>query len=181
MEKLTHWRRLDFRAKSLHMIVDGLQKSINELEKNIAEIHWYDGDWLMEETEPIYGLAFVAFQNYIIGSIADIDGDTKDKHGYYKRDKVISGYAFTTIELIIALANYSKHFDEGRLLPGTAGILDGFQLNYKDVHYLDEAAIFQGLTILDKDYDLFKIKDYVTQWRESLWATNDHLENHSER
>jgi hypothetical protein len=173
MEKLTHIRRHDFRAKSLHMIIDGLQNSITELEKNIDEIHWYDGDWLMEETEPIYGLAFIALQNYIIGSIADIEGDTKNKHSYYKRDKTIPGYAFTTIELITALANYSKHADEKTLYPGTTDILDGFNLNYKDVHYLDEAAIFQGLSILNKDHNVFKIKDYVTDWRESLWLSKD--------
>ena len=114
MEKIgcTHWRRNDFRVKSLHMILDGLQKSISELEKNVDEIHWYDGDWLREETEPIYGLTFIALQNYIIGSIADIEGNTKNKHNYYKKDKVVPGYACTTIELITALANYSKHLEK---------------------------------------------------------------------
>ena len=177
MEKLTHYRRHDFRVKSLHMIIDGLDKSIKELRKNIDEIHWYDGDWLMEETEPIYGLALIAFQNYITGSIADIAGTTNTKHSYYKRDKLLPGYAFTTIELIITLANYAKHLDEGKLRPGTTSILDEFDLNYKDVHYLDEAAIFQGLSMLDKDYNLFRIKDYVTQWRESLWVDHDEIQN----
>ncbi|MCO5946620.1 hypothetical protein [Mucilaginibacter flavidus] len=168
--KKTHWRRNDFRLKSLFMIVDGLQKSIKELEKNLTEIHWYDADWLMQETEPIYGLAFIAFQNYIIGSIADIDGTSQNKHAFFKKDRAIDGYAFTTIELITTLANYAKHKDE-KLLQGTTTILDGFKLNYKDVIYLDEAAIFQGLDILDKDWDLFKIQDYVTVWRESLWIS----------
>jgi hypothetical protein len=165
----THFRRHDFRVKSLDMVVDGLQKSIAELEKKVSEIHWYDADWLMEETEPIYGLAFIAFQNYIIGSIADIEGTTKTKHDYYKKDQIIPGYTHTTIELITALANYAKHKDEG-LLKGTIIILDGFRLNYKDVIYLNETAIFQGLDILDSDWDLIKIKDYLTDWRESLWT-----------
>jgi hypothetical protein len=172
MEKLTYCKRNDYRSTSLHVIVDGLHKSIKELEKNIDEIHWYDGDWLREETEPIYGLAFIAFQNYIIGSIADIEGVTETKHQYYKKDAVIQGYKHTTIELIIALANYAKHKDE-KLWTSTIKILDGFSLNYRDVIYLDEAPIFQGLNILDENYYIYKIKDYVTAWRESLWLTND--------
>ncbi|WP_426669401.1 hypothetical protein ACPPVU_24705 [Mucilaginibacter sp. McL0603] len=170
--KYTNWRRNDYRSKSLHMIIDGFQKSIKELERNIDKIHWYDGDWFMEESEPIYGLAFIAFQNYIIGSIADIEGTTKTKLNYYKKDKVIDGYANTTIELITTLANYAKHRDEG-LHDGTRIILDAFHLRYENVIYLDEAAIFKGLELLDENWNLFKIKEYVTGWRESLWATKD--------
>ncbi|WP_428330325.1 hypothetical protein [Mucilaginibacter sp.] len=167
-EKKTSWRRHDYRFKSLFMIIDGLSKSISELEKNVADIHWYDGDWLMEETETIYGLAFIAMQNYINGSISDIDGTTKNKNIFYKKDNPIEDYTGTTIELITALANYTKHKDEGVPHSGTLSILESFNLRY-DVIYLDEAAVFQGLTILNKDYDLFKIMDYVVKWRESLW------------
>lgn len=170
--KLTHWRRNDFREKSLYMIIDGLNKSIKELENNIDEVHWYDGDWFRAEAEPIYGLAFIALQNYIIGSIADIEGTTKTKHEYYKKDNVINGFINTKIELIITLANYAKHRDE-RLFEGTTTILDAFNLNYKDVISLDEAAIFQGLEILDKDWNLFKINEYVVNWRESLWLSKE--------
>src|ERR1700761_8434801 len=134
--KKTNWRRHDFRYKSLFMVIDGLNKSIAELEKNVTDIHWYDGDWLMEETEPIYGLAFIAIQNYINGSIADIDGSTKNKNLFYKKDKPIDGYDRTPIELIIALANYIKHKEDGAPHTGTLSIFSSFNLNY-DVMYLD--------------------------------------------
>lgn len=151
------------------MVIDGLEKSIDELKEDIERIHWYDGDWFMEETEPIYGLALIAFQNYIISSISDIEGSTKSKHAFYKKDGLIDGFSYTKIELITALANYSKHKDEGQPLSGTMAILDNFKLNYKDVIYLDEGAIFQGLTILNENWDLKIIMEYVTTWRESLW------------
>jgi len=35
------------------MVIDGLEKSIDELKEDIERIHWYDGDWFMEEAEPI--------------------------------------------------------------------------------------------------------------------------------
>ena len=50
------------------MVVEGLAKSIADLEKNVEAIHWHDGDWLMEETEPVNGLALIPFQKYISGS-----------------------------------------------------------------------------------------------------------------
>lgn len=151
------------------MIIEGLSKSIAELEKNVEDIHWYEGDWLMEETEPIYGLAFVAMQNYINGSISDIAGTVKNKIIYYKKDKLIDGYNRTTIELIIALANYIKHKEDGMPHIATLAIFESFKLRY-DTIYLDEAAIFQGLALLNINYDLFKIMEHILSWRESLWT-----------
>lgn len=165
----TNWRRHDFRAKSLYMVVEGLAKSIAELEKNVEAIHWYDGDWLMEETEPIYGLAFIAFQNYINGSISDFDGDIKQKNTFYKKAPLIENSNRTNIELIITLANYAKHKDEGDPHPGTSTVLDAFDFKYKNLIYLDEGPIFRGLAILNADYDLFKIMETVISWREHLW------------
>ena len=145
-ENKTHWRRHDFRVNSLHLIIDGLRNSIAELQKKVNEVHWYDGDWLLEETEPIYGLAMIAFQNYIIGSISDFEGDTKNKHAYYRQDKKLGNFSNTTIELIVTLANYAKHQNEGLPFSGTKTILQNFNLTYQDLTYLDDSAIFQGLT-----------------------------------
>ena len=60
----THWRYADYRAESLNQIITGLNSSIETLRKRIDVIDWYDGYWLLEETEPIFGIAFIAFQNY---------------------------------------------------------------------------------------------------------------------
>ena len=86
MEKITktHYLRIDHRAVSLNMTIKGLTETIATLKNQITEIHWYDGDWFMEESEPIYGLAFIAFQNYINGSIKDFSDDLKAKETYYK-------------------------------------------------------------------------------------------------
>jgi hypothetical protein len=67
----TSFLRNDFRIGSLNEIIEGLQNSINSLKKRTQEESWYDGIWFLEEAEPIYGLAFIAFQNYINGSIKD--------------------------------------------------------------------------------------------------------------
>ena len=59
-QQKTHWRKVDYRVKSLSLVIEGLQQSICELEKQVKLGGWYDGDWLLEESEPIYGLGFIA-------------------------------------------------------------------------------------------------------------------------
>lgn len=169
MNESLHFLKLDHRKVSLEIIINGLNDAIDSLKKQIDEIYWYDADWFMEETEPIYGLAFIAFQNYINGNIKDFKGNLNDKQKLYGIGNIESKYSKSKIELIIGLANYSKHKDEGIPHKGTKAVLDCFELNYEDITYLDKSPIFQGLTILNKEWDLFKIKSKVIQWRELLW------------
>ncbi len=168
--------RIDHRAVSLDITIKGLTETIAILKNQIDEINWYDGDWFMEESEPIYGLAFIAFQNYINGSIKDFSNSLEKKETYYKLEQNNNNNNNNTkskIELIIGLANYIKHKDEGILRKGTKGTLDYFKLNYENVTCLDNSPIFQGLTLLDENWNLFEVKNYVMEWREFLWSRND--------
>lgn len=169
----THYLRLDHRVVSLGMIIEGLSETITALKNKLNEIYWYDADWFMEESEPIYGLAFIAFQNYINGSINDFAENLKEKESYYKLEQNCKEWNRSKIELIIGLANYAKHKDEGTPYKGTKEILDYFNLNYTDVTYLDNSPLFQGLTLLNADWDLFKVKNLVTDWREFIWSRNE--------
>jgi hypothetical protein len=168
-----HYLRIDHRAVSLNITIKGLTETITFLKNQIDEIDWYDGDWFMEESEPIYGLAFIALQNYINGSIKDIADSLKEKETYYKLEQYLKEGNRSRIELIIGLANYAKHKDEGTPHKGTKDILDHFNLNYEDVTYLDKSPIFQGLTLLNEDWDLLQVKTFVTDWRELLWSKNE--------
>jgi len=172
MSELTHWRRVDYRVASLNMTIQGLNNSIEILKGNIKELHWYDGDWFLEESEPVYGLAFIAFQNYIYGSVKDVVGQTNERVNFYQLGPNVEGYSKSKVELIIGLANYAKHKDDGIPHKGTKEILECFNLDYQDISYPDKSAIFQGLTILNKDWDLFAIKELVTNWRELIWTCN---------
>lgn len=166
----THYLRNDHRAVSLNMTIKGLTETIEILKKQINEVHWYDGDWFLEESEPVFGLAFIAFQNYINGSIKDFSESLKEKEAYYKLERNPNNNTKSKIELIIGLANYIKHKEEGVPHKGTKAILDYFNLDYENVTSLDNSPVFQGLTLLNEDWDLFKIEDYITEWREFLWS-----------
>lgn len=102
------FRRYDSRIVSLQTIIIGLDNSILTLKRKVDEIDYYDGVWLLEELEPIFGLAFIAFQNYINSSIYDRFEELEKQHLKYKRGNKVNFSGRTEIELIITLANYSK-------------------------------------------------------------------------
>ncbi len=166
----THYLKNDFRADSLSQIILGLDKSIKVLQDRMKEYAWYDGLWFREDSEPIYGLAFIAFQNYINGAIKDLINSTSDKTKYYKLRPKFKLYEKSDIELIIGLANYSKHKeDDGLLHEGTADILNSFGLDTSKEIDIDSSPIFEGLTILTENWNLFEIEALVKNWRTNLF------------
>lgn len=165
----------DYHADSLKQIIIGLNNSINTLKKRNEEIAGYDGLWLLEDSEPIFGMAFIAFQNYINGSISELFESTNNKTSYYKIDSKHENYDKSYIELIIGLANFYKHKDEIKLHTGTRNILDTFNLETSG--RIEESPIFEGLTILDEKWNLFKVYEIVIDWRKELF--NHYTKKHA--
>ena len=165
------YRRFDSRIQSLELVINGIDVSIKELMLKVDEIDWYDGLWFLEESEPILGLAFVAFQNYINSSIFDRDEELNKQYEKYKVQGSINQTGRTQIELIIAIANYFKHKDSPKALFGeTINILKDFNLQFdKDVDIV-ESPIFKGFDILSKKNELLELISIVKDWREELWT-----------
>lgn len=120
----------DYNAESLKHIINGLNNSI----KTIQELYSFDGFWLLEKSEPVFGMAFIAFQNYINTSIKDLFDTTENKISFYKIGPRLNRFERSNIELIIGLANYIKHKDEGKLHSGTKNILNTFNLEPSHIH-----------------------------------------------
>lgn len=163
----THWCKVDYRVDSLYQIIMGLENSIVSLKQRVDE-YGYNVIDFDENSEPIYGLAFIAFQNYINGSIKDLYETTSSKTTYYKIDSNLMNFHKSSIELIIGLANFIKHKDDDELRKGTKDILDCFDLKYVDNDIIN-SPIFEGLSLLNKDWDLFEILKIVTNWRKKLF------------
>lgn len=166
----THWRSCDYRIESLRATVSGLETSIQELEIKLKKVEWYDGLWFLEETEPIYGLAFVALQNYINSSIFD-RYENLDKHYFkYKIGDEFNFSGRTEIELIIALANYFKHRDHPKDLFGeTPKIMKDFNLEFEKRTDIGNSPIFKGIELFSPKWELSALTDSVKVWREKLW------------
>lgn len=166
---IRHWRQGD-RIESLNQIIIGLDNTIDLLRKKIDEINWYDRGWFNEETEPIYGLAFIAFQNYIVGCIKDCfdSTTTKLKLECFRLVPNMEGFEKSSIELITTIANYSKHKEE-EINQYLHENLKCFKLNWGNDIEIDESPIFEGLSLLSEKWDLFEILKIVTDWEEKLW------------
>lgn len=170
----THWKRGDTRVASLHATIRGLESSLQVLRTKCDEIDYYDGLWFLEESEPIFGLAFVAFQNYINSSIYDRFESLEKQYLYYKIGDEINRTNRTDIELIISLANYFKHRDHPKNLTGeTSKILKDFNFQFNKEVDIENYPIFKGLELFSENWNLTEILKVSTIWREKLWLVND--------
>lgn len=169
-----HWKKTDFRIESLRNTVLGLENSILELRKKIDRIEWYDGLWLIEESEPIYGLVFIAFQNYINSSVFDRFGNLDKQYLKYKLGDKIKETGRTDIELIISISNYFKHRDHPKKLIGeTPKILSDFNFQFDKNLDIADSPIFKGLEIFSKSWELEIVIQAIERWREKLWIIEE--------
>ncbi|MFH6948225.1 hypothetical protein ACHRV6_07045 [Flavobacterium sp. FlaQc-51] len=166
-----HYLQFDYREKSLDMVINGLKEAVDKLHDFNKKNPWYDGLFLLEDSEHIFGLAFVAFQNYINASIKDLteQGGKELQLRYYRHGEILSPFSYTRIELIICLANYIKHKedDSGEFHRHTKNVLEHFNLNTDKQCDITESAVFRGLDLLDENWDLNAIKNAVLAWRRS--------------
>lgn len=166
----TDYRQIDFRIESLYTTISGLENSILELKKKLNEFEWYDGIWLLEESESIFGLAFIAIQNYINSSIYDRFETLEKQYEAYKIGNKIKDKGRTDIELIISLANYFKHKDHPKDLTGeTPKILTDFNLQFNKNIDITNSPIFKGMEMFSEDWNLKEIVKATKSWRDKLW------------
>lgn len=166
----TNCKRHDYRIESLNHIINGLWKAIQILEERVNLGGWYDGIWFREDSEPVFGLAFIALQNYINASIIDRYDSIDGKENIYRLGNKVGNSGRSRVELIIALANYTKHKDWGEPHKGTRDILSEVGLKFDiDVDIL-EAPIFKGIELLSNEWDLLEVLESVKAWREMLWT-----------
>ncbi|THD31918.1 hypothetical protein [uncultured Flavobacterium sp.] len=162
----------DFRANSLDKTISALYTTILEMEEFRKENYWYDGLFFLEDTEHIFGLAFIAFQNYINASIKDLTniGGKDLQTKYYKLGNKLKPSNYTLIELIVALANYIKHKEDDAedFHRSTRNVLTNFKLNTNKDCDITESAIFKGLDKIDQDWNLKNIQSRVEEWRRDI-------------
>lgn len=170
MNKKTHWRSIDSRIESLKIIMSALQKISETLHQRSKDVYWYDAIFLLEDLEPITGIAFISLQNYINSSIYDKYENLDKQYLKYKIGKKFRDSGRTKIELIIATANYAKHRDSPNDLQGeTPKILNDFDIKFdKNVDIL-ESPLFKAMDFLSEKWDLLDLLNDVVVWRKELW------------
>lgn len=174
----THWRKYDFRKDCLEFIIRGINESLGLLEQRAKDDPNYGGLFYFKDTEQVLGLAFIAFQTYINGSIYDLYNDVTNKEKYYKIIPEYGKSNRTKIELVISISNYFKHKDENRLHPPTEKVLRDFDL-IDDTNPI-RSPVIDALEILTKDSELKEISEIIFDWREILFNQFDKSINNYE-
>ncbi|MCF8230003.1 MAG: hypothetical protein K9G58_03750 [Bacteroidales bacterium] len=165
-----HYLSIDFRRESLTHILYSLEYGIQSLRLFNKEFKYYDGLWLLEESEPMFGLAFIALQNYVNGSIYDRYRDLKEQNLFYKEGRIVKDSGRTDIELIVALANYYKHRDHpNELFEATRSVLDDFDFRYDKFDDITMSPLIKGIELFSNTWSLPAMIEVVSTWRKSLW------------
>jgi len=163
--------RYDWVSVTLHSLNSGFEVIRNKEDQQ----PWFDGIWQMEYAENIFGLAFVAAQAYILGSVEDVNKiresagkERIEKNKYYSDDPQSLPNGISRISLINSAANYYKHHDEWDKWPtnGTTKIL-------KDAGILEttEFPLYEVATrLLHKgEYEnMENLLAIISEWREHI-------------
>ncbi|GAB2192057.1 hypothetical protein [Sessilibacter sp. MAH2] len=113
----THYLEADYRSETLEEIFVSLDHGFARYQKKYDENEWYDAYWAQEQTESIFGIAYVTAQTYITGAISDVSKIS----GYNAKSKKIEWLStackelqngISTILFINTMANYYKHYEE---------------------------------------------------------------------
>jgi hypothetical protein len=115
LEVFVHSVETDWSLSWLTDVLDALHGAQKNLEERNRRCEWFDGLFLLEHLEEVYGVAFVAAQTYITRTVADLgkacSGDfAANKDELLRRfGSRIPRTAVTSLELVYHLANYYKH------------------------------------------------------------------------
>lgn len=157
-----------FRRNYLERVLKKMQELIDSFIEMNESTPWYDGIFLLEDSEETLGFAFVACQTFIAGTIADTSGkearliEDKDKKRAMKNAPLFKNQR-TKIELINAVANYFKHKDEGPPFGKTKEILDSY-------HLLDrEFPINGAFELLAEDFKIHSLATFLYEWSNHLF------------
>lgn len=170
-----HTSEIDFRfdwvATTIHALESGFA---NIREKEDAEL-WFDGIWQLEHADNILGIAFVAAQAYILGTVEDVntireDAGKKrmDKIDYYSDVPELLSSEASQILLINSIANYYKHHDEWDKWPTN---FTGKTLAQVGIVESTEFPCYVAATKLWNENELENLENLlmiISKWREYI-------------
>ncbi|MBE2223135.1 MAG: hypothetical protein IAF02_16455 [Anaerolineae bacterium] len=103
-------------VKSIFDALNGNLRSLRRQAENADDE--FEVEFVVEQAEWMYGIAFVTAQTYITGTIADANLLMKGKENFKKHQLLkdfsnkIEGANLTQLQLCDAIANYFKHHEE---------------------------------------------------------------------
>jgi len=172
-----HYREIDLREGLMRKLYLSLSHGFSIINNNLENIEWYDGLFAKEQAEMIFGIAFVAAQKYITGSISDIFSAAGKGNNLTKLNMIskcspeVAGDT-TKISLIYAIANYFKHHDEWDNWEANGHKKSTIEtLGKCNINEETEFPCQEVVTILwgeKKFIELNNLLDILVEWRKKL-------------
>lgn len=167
-----HVLEADYGIGPLIDVEDAINAGIEKLLVRNKQEPWFDGFWMNEYGEMLFGSLLVVSQAYCVASVADIN-KIRESLGLVKlskkdayNDHHSANQGFSLIELLNSAANCFKHRDEWE---------NGWPNNYttKTLHAFSitaetEFPINVVLQLIEFDSGYKKITNLVSEWREGL-------------
>jgi hypothetical protein len=170
---------IDWHLDPLRDVIAGVEHGLEQVRARPDEVEWFDGNFVMDHSEWLLGIAFVAAQAYIERAIGDIgrhllaSGSTLSENRKTLKTKCLASdvkldpLRITRVELINAAANYYKHYDGLRnLRPDTVETLREAGINLEDPYAYPCAHV--ASLLCEHEWHLQKLCDVVKDWRAQL-------------
>lgn len=185
---MANFREIDYRRNWLSQLFSALTVMMSDIDQRLENDGHYDGTDAREDTESILGIAFIAAQTYIAGTVADINAILKtsrqplDKSDILKPkellllDVVSIAGGVSRTQLVYEIANYHKHHDEWEEWSvndrnrQTIKILNGCGIHKGTTHHCYEAA-----ALLWPEEQLGKfcyLLNLLVDWRERVFRAH---------
>ncbi len=162
----------DYGLGPLRDVEESINAGIAKLFERNKREPWFDGLWMNEYGEVLYGALLVAGQAYCVASVIDINEIRKSKNlkplgkiEAYRHCQILRN-GHSAIELINAAANCFKHRDEwGATWPKnlTTKVLSAFEITSATEFPLNEA---QRVVHVELRYPT--LSGLVSEWRKGL-------------
>ena len=167
-----HILEADYGLGPLRDVEDTIREGFDKLVERNKKEPWFDGLWMNEYGEVLFGSILVACQAYCVGCLADINKIREDlglqalgKIEAY-RSHIASKNKFSAIELINSAANCFKHRDEwGETWPNnlTCQTLAAYSVTSEIEFPLNKVR-----KVIENELGYTKLYDLVSEWREEL-------------
>ena len=173
---------IDWHLDPLRDVIAGVEHGLKQVSARSDEVEWFDGNFVMDHSEWLLGIAFVAAQAYMERVVGDItrhlltSGSSENKNPkalraeYFASDVKLDPLSLTRVELIHAAANYFKHYDGPQdLWRDTAETLRKAGINLEDPYAYPCAHV--ASLLCGREWHLQMLCDIVKGWRAQLVRT----------
>jgi len=169
-----HILECDFRLGPLQDLEVAINAGVNKLYVRNKDNPWFDGLFIIEYGDILYGALLVAAQAYLVGVVSDLN-EVRMSKGRRKLDKIsiyraheVTNNGYSIIELINSGANYFKHREEwGERWPSN---LTTQTLTAYSITPTSDSPLSEICEIIIDQVEFESLSVLLSQWRKSFLA-----------